>query len=180
MEVARLLDELLDMQRQRRVQERFLSLMRNPPLPERQTFNGIELSLFGGKIESLWGKASDVRCDVSSSRPSSLSTTAPSALLPSVEYVPEAGESLRREIHQDVGAVAELPYIPSIPSPTYCSTTSVPRTLATDVCVLGPVPKTSTKEVLWENHVGRKIRIGQAQCAYSSGDNGGRRRSDNH
>lgn len=179
-EVARPLDELLELQRQRRAQEKMekiLPLIQSLPFSEPRIFDGVEPSLFddiAGTKENLRGRAGAVQYDTtdlpttSYSCPLSLSasyTTGTDARPPSIEYFSAAGTPLDNDSHgrTNLGiydVALQLPYVDSIsiPLPASYSMGSSPSILTTGFAIFEATPKTSTGKVSWGNRVGRRIK----------------------
>ena len=175
--MASLLDALLDMQRQRRAQEKekLMAYTQSLYVRERQAFNWIEAGRHDGMVgtmEDIWGRAGNVRYDgedspaSSSSRPLSFTTsvtTTSSSMPSSVGYVSTAGASLHND-HQDranqgaYDAALGLRYPESISSSANHSTSSLPRILARGLSIFETTSKTSTEKISWGNRVGRRFR----------------------
>ncbi|EPT04805.1 hypothetical protein FOMPIDRAFT_82783 [Fomitopsis schrenkii] len=179
-EVARLLDELLELQRQRRAQEkkdRLLAHAWSVPFRGPQAFDGAEPGLNDettATTRSVWGRAGNVRYDGtdppvnSSSRPlsfSTSSTTTTNTMLPSVEYmyIPAPGASPdysqgRVNARAYDADPKRLPYTDSIAPPTSSSTSSLPKILARGFSFFETAPKKPAEKISWGNRVGRRIR----------------------
>ena len=173
-EVASLLDALLDIQRQKRAQEkaqRLLAHVQSTQSLARQACDRIEVGRFNGvagTMEDIWGRTSDARYDAedspssSSSRPLSLATVVTittCSTSASVVCCPAEEASLHGKnqacTNFEYEPVLHLPHTKSFPS---SSDLSLPGILFRGSARLETSSKPSAGKVSWGNRVGRKIR----------------------
>lgn len=161
-EVARLLDELLALQRRRRAQEKLLAEMLRMPFRKHQTLARIDPSPVEDIAGNVWGGAGNSAMDspiTLSSRPLSFSTSTTV-----VNATPPCDEDIGTSLNDSHGGVATRSYDAAPDLLLYMasiaphSASSLPKISARGVLPFEIAPKKPTGMVSWGNRVGRRIR----------------------